>query len=902
MSIPGIFQGIADAFVKNMIVEDRYMLIVNGLLITVFICLFAIALGTVLGGLICGMRMSRNRIVSNIAKVYIDIMRGTPVLVLLMIMYYIVLAPIIKNGITVAIITFAMNSSAYISEMLRSGIQQIDKGQTEAGLSLGFTRYTAFFNIILPQVIRNIMPVYQGEVISLLKSTSIVGYIAILDMTKASDIIRSRTFDAFFPLIIVAILYFLLAWIFGLLLKAASRSRFKVVMPAVLSILLIFGIIGANSFAKPTSSNSQLDTVQEIMENGSIAVMEGSIYDIVLSKKYPNARINRVNTNPEAAEFVLKGKANAMAVVDVQAKYIIQSNPQLTELDTLFLTQIGAGFPKGSALTAEFNKFLAELRQTPVYDDMVERWTKSDIDTVNMPVIELPKTGTPLKMGVTGTQIPLNCMRGSECIGFDVELGRRFAQYMNRPLELEITTFQGLIPDLTMKRIDLALSDLIITEERAQKIDFSDSYFETYAYMLVMDSVAAGAKGNGKKINLPLALIIFAAFILGWSQLRRMKINRKRKAASLDEQSDNAGDALIQISHLQKTYDNSLKVLTDVNTEIRKGEVISVIGPSGTGKSTFLRCINLLEKPTGGSILIDGTDILAETTDVPRLRQKMGMVFQSFNLFDGMTILENITLAPVKVLGRNRRDAGKEAMELLEMVGLADKADAQPSQLSGGQKQRAAIARALAMHPEIMLFDEPTSALDPTMVSEVLAVIKSLARKGMTMIVVTHEMRFARDICSRVFYMDQGIIYEENTPDQLFDNPQKELTRTFINRIRKCNFTLESETFDYYGIMSGISSFAEKYDLPYQTVTNLQLAVEETLTMTGVINGTEASISHSEKESTVEVCIHIPKGIAKTILDEPDNKLPKAILEGITSELIWNSDASSTSIILKMKS
>ena len=224
---------------------------------------------------------------------------------------------------------------------------------------------------------------------------------------------------------------------------------------------------------------------------------------------------------------------------------------------------------------------------------------------------------------------------------------------------------------------------------------------------------------------------------------------------------------MIKVSNLKKSY-GITPVLTDVNAEISKGEVISVIGPSGTGKSTFLRCLNLLEKPDSGEILFDGENLLSDTTDISRIRQKVGMVFQSFNLFDHLNVMHNLTIAPVKLLGMSKTEASAKAVETLKKVGLAEKANNYPDELSGGQKQRVAIARCLMMNPEVILFDEPTSALDPTMVSEVLSVIRNLAKTGITMIIVTHEMDFARDVSDRVFYMDKGVIFESGSPEQIF--------------------------------------------------------------------------------------------------------------------------------------
>ena len=239
---------------------------------------------------------------------------------------------------------------------------------------------------------------------------------------------------------------------------------------------------------------------------------------------------------------------------------------------------------------------------------------------------------------------------------------------------------------------------------------------------------------------------------------------------------------MITVKHLQKSY-NGVQVLKDVNAEIKKGEVISIIGPSGTGKSTFLRCLNRLESPDGGSIVVDGVDVTDPKTDIPSVRQKMGMVFQSFNLFGNLTVLGNIMAAPCDLLKMPEAEAKRRAMELLDRVGLASKADALPDNLSGGQKQRIAIARALAMNPEILLFDEPTSALDPTMVGEVLSVMRDLARSGMTMLIVTHEMGFARDVSTRVFYMDQGVVYEDGTPTEVFNHPKKERTVDFVGQV-----------------------------------------------------------------------------------------------------------------------
>ena len=239
---------------------------------------------------------------------------------------------------------------------------------------------------------------------------------------------------------------------------------------------------------------------------------------------------------------------------------------------------------------------------------------------------------------------------------------------------------------------------------------------------------------------------------------------------------------MIEIKNLQKHFGDN-EVLRGINQHISKGEVVAIIGPSGSGKSTFLRCLNQLEETTEGEIYVDGELINSPKADINKIRQKMGMVFQQFNLFPHLSVKKNITLAPVLLKKMTQAQADAKALELLESVGLADKIDAYPASLSGGQKQRVAIARALAMDPEIMLFDEPTSALDPEMVGEVLDVMKKLAQSGMTMVVVTHEMGFAREVATRVLFIDQGVVVEEGTPEQIFTNPQNERTKLFLSKI-----------------------------------------------------------------------------------------------------------------------
>ena len=283
---------------------------------------------------------------------------------------------------------------------------------------------------------------------------------------------------------------------------------------------------------------------------------------------------------------------------------------------------------------------------------------------------------------------------------------------------------------------------------------------------------------------------------------------------------------MIELVHLEKRYENVVP-LSDVNAVIRDGDIISVIGPSGTGKSTLLRCINMLERPTGGKILLDGEDITAPKYDVTKARRRMGMVFQSFNLFGHLTVIENLMLAQMDILKKPKQEAYDYGVALLNRVGLAGRELNYPDQLSGGQKQRVAIARTLTMDPDVILLDEPTSALDPTMVGEVQAVIRDLAGMGKTMMIVTHEMSFARAICNRVFFMDQGGICEDGSPEQVFDHPQKEQTRRFIRRLKVLELTVDSRKYDFIGAGSEIDRYCLRSDIPPRVKYRIRLAFEE---------------------------------------------------------------------------
>ena len=349
---------------------------------------------------------------------------------------------------------------------------------------------------------------------------------------------------------------------------------------------------------------------------------------------------------------------------------------------------------------------------------------------------------------------------------------------------------------------------------------------------------------------------------------------------------------MIELIHLEKKYENATP-LKDVNAVINDGDVISVIGPSGTGKSTLIRCINMLERPTGGQILLDGVDITAPKYDLTQARRRMGMVFQSFNLFGHLTVIENLMLAPMDILKKSKQEAYDTGVALLRRVGLGGRELQYPEQLSGGQKQRVAIARTLAMDPDVILLDEPTSALDPTMVGEVQAVIRDLAQTGKTMMIVTHEMSFARAICNRVFYMDQGGIYEDGTPEQIFDHPQKELTRRFIKKLKVLEFTIDSRDFDFIGAGAEIDRYCMQNDMNAREKYRIRLAVEE-LVQQILLPRMETPavhllIEHAAQEGTTAVTA-LYGGEAFDPKDT-DNELSYTVLKNTAAEMTYRFEA-----------
>ena len=885
MVLLNIIGSIAESFTNNLITEDRYRMILDGLQVTLLITFCAAIFGTLLGGLVCWMRMSRRKWVSTTAKVYIDIMRGTPVLVLLMLMYYVVMAPVNATGIVVAIVTFALNMAAYVSEMLRTAIEGIDRGQTEAGLALGYTRRQTFFKIVLPQVVKAVMPVYQGEVISLLKGTSIVGYIAVADMTRASDLIRSRTFDAFFPLIVTAIIYFIMAWLIGLLLTSlVQRKRIKAIVAA--AMLFIGGTVCyLPSMFSTTESVAQKEVpaVFKALSGKKVGVVIGSIQDMAVTEMAPDADIQRVASYADLLAALENGKVDVAGFESLTMAFNKEVTSKVDSVGAgLAPIPIGACFRlDNSELQQDFNNYLADIKDDGTYQNILNRWTNADDPSA----LDIPKqrgTGKPLRVAIFPSMPPFNFICSGKPSGIEVDILTEWANRRNWKLEFLVMDFAAQIPAVQTGKVDMAMGAISITEERQKQVLFSDGYFESHillitrkgeAGILTNPSQPTATDDNTSQWLWIVAILIVILIGVGvWLILRRKRNAKHLKPQTSDLKPPTSN--LIRVSHLKKNY-GDLEILRDINVDIHRGEVISIIGPSGTGKSTFMRCLNLLEQPTGGSIFVDGEDILAKGYPVHLMRQKMGMVFQGFNLFGHKTVLENVVIAPCQLHGVPPEKAREEGMALLRKVGLAEKADVYPSSLSGGQKQRVAIARALAMKPDVILFDEPTSALDPTMVGEVLSVIRQLADEGMTMLIVTHEMKFAHDVSTRIFFMYDGYIHEDGTPQQIFEAPVHSATKAFVQRIRKKVFEIGGPDFDFLGMHSAINAFCYKYSISEKQET-AQLLVDKMLDdVMAAHRPITVRITHSEQSGVTALDFMVEKMTATPLTDEQRNELAK---------------------------
>ena len=472
---------IVNSFTNNLLVEQRYRMILEGLQVTLLITLCSVILGTLLGGLVCWARMSRHAWLQRLAKIYIDLMRGTPVLVLLMLMYYVFMAPLGTTGVVVAIVTFGLNTSAYIGEMLRSGIESIDKGQREAGLALGYTPRQVFMRIILPQVVRKIMPVYLGEVISLLKGTSIVGYIAVMDMTRASDLIRSRTFDAFFPLIVTAAIYFLVAWLIGLLFNSLlEKRRTRAIVAAV--TLLVLGLLGSvpsiMEYSHREASNEPIPPLFLQLEGRPIGAVIGSIQDIAVTRYAPQADIMRFSSLTDLYASLQNGKTDVL----VGENITVLANPTLME----WIDTIDAGMPPtavaicmqqgNTALQQDLNNYLAEIRADGTYQKLNDRWMENK-DISQNPIPKQRGTGKTIIVGTFPGMPPYNFIKNGEPSGFEIDLLTEWANRRNYRMEFLFMEFASQIPAVQTGKVDLSIGSIAVTEERQKNVLFTDGYY-----------------------------------------------------------------------------------------------------------------------------------------------------------------------------------------------------------------------------------------------------------------------------------------------------------------------------------------------------------------------------------------------------------------------------------------
>ena len=534
-------------FTRNFIEEDRWKMFADGALATLLIMLSSISAGTALGFAVYLLTRTGNKAAVKITNLCKRVIQAFPMVVLLMILYYVVFARTGLSSEGVSIVGFTLTFACSMHGMLISGEKAVDRGQAEAAYSLGYGKSKAFFRFILPQSAMHFLPAYEDEVINHIKATAIVGYISVVDLTKAGDIIRGRTYDAIMPLAAVSVIYALMSFFMRQVIRAAAR---------------------------------------------------------------------RVNTKNRTEAEILKG--------------------------------------------------------------------------------------------------------------------------------------------------------------------------------LAIDSSSAGTFTTGKNHS-------------------GSEKNRKR---------------VLEIRHLRKQFDTSV-ILKDVNAEIEEGNVIAVIGPSGTGKSTLIRCLNLLNTPTAGQIFLDDEEITAPGYEPAKVRRKVGMVFQQFNLFDHLTVLENAIVPQMDILGRSRQEACNIAVNNLKKVGLEDRLLRYPDALSGGQKQRAAIARTLSMNPEVILLDEPTSALDPSLVGEVEFIISELAREGDTMVIVTHDMNLVKSVANRVFFMADGEIYEDGTPEQIFSHPKREKTAQFVFNFRHIEMQLDHKIESYIDAVSRAANFCSMLGLSRACIYRVQLVIEE---------------------------------------------------------------------------
>ena len=628
-----------------------------------------------------------------------------------------------------------------------------------------------------------------------------------------------------------------------------------------------------------TAKQKDVPPVFKALKGKRVAVIVGSIQDFAVTDNAPDADILRMTSSADLLAALDNGKVDVAGSESLTLTFCKEVADKVDSVDAHQPPiPVGACFRKdNTALQQDFNQFLAEIKSDGTYQKIYDRWRTAD-DPSAMDIPQQRGTGRTIRVATYPALPPFNFIKSGKVSGLEPDLLTEWANRRNWKLEFLMMDFAAQIPAVQTGKADMALGSISITEERQKQVLFSDGYIESHIVLItrkgeagILTSPAQPSATEDDGNTWPWAVALLIIIIGGGAWLVRRRNHGDRSRDSLGT-SDHGpvpmipDNPILHISHLKKSY-GSLDVLRDITTDIRRGEVISIIGPSGTGKSTFLRALNLLDPPTGGSIVVDGEDILARGYSVNRLRQKMGMVFQSFNLFEHKTVLENVIFAPCQLRHEPEETARQEGMALLRKVGLVEKADVYPSSLSGGQKQRVAIARALAMKPDVILFDEPTSALDPTMVGEVLSVIRQLAKEGLTMLVVTHEMKFAHDVSTRIFFMQGGYIHEDGTPQQIFDNPIHSATKAFIQRIRKEVFEIGGSDFDFLGMHSAISAFCHKYGISEKEDTAHRLTDKMLDDVMARCRPITVRITHSEQSLVTALDFMVEKMTATPLSD-----------------------------------
>jgi polar amino acid transport system substrate-binding protein len=634
-----------------------------------------------------------------------------------------------------------------------------------------------------------------------------------------------------------------------------------------------------------TAKQKDVPPVFKALKGKRVAVIVGSIQDFAVTDNAPDADILRMTSSADLLAALDNGKVDVAGSESLTLTFCKEVADKVDSVDAHQPPiPVGACFRKdNTALQQDFNQFLAEIKSDGTYQKIYDRWRTAD-DPSAMDIPQQRGTGRTIRVATYPALPPFNFIKSGKVSGLEPDLLTEWANRRNWKLEFLMMDFAAQIPAVQTGKADMALGSISITEERQKQVLFSDGYIESHIVLItrkgeagILTSPAQPSATEDDGNTWPWAVALLIIIIGGGAWLVRRRNHGDRSRDSLGT-SDHGpvpmipDNPILHISHLKKSY-GSLDVLRDITTDIRRGEVISIIGPSGTGKSTFLRALNLLDPPTGGSIVVDGEDILARGYSVNRLRQKMGMVFQSFNLFEHKTVLENVIFAPCQLRHEPEETARQEGMALLRKVGLVEKADVYPSSLSGGQKQRVAIARALAMKPDVILFDEPTSALDPTMVGEVLSVIRQLAKEGLTMLVVTHEMKFAHDVSTRIFFMQGGYIHEDGTPQQIFDNPIHSATKAFIQRIRKEVFEIGGSDFDFLGMHSAISAFCHKYGISEKEDTAHRLTDKMLDDVMARCRPITVRITHSEQSLITALDFMVEKMTATPLNDAHRSEL-----------------------------